>query len=72
MVTHQGCPQTPGGRIRALGFASTKDGRTPSRIVYFHGGPEVGLASQEMGGEQMDPVGGSERSVLPCADNAPG
>jgi len=21
MVTHQGCPQTPGGRIRALGFA---------------------------------------------------
>ncbi len=20
MVTHQGCPQTPGGRIRALGF----------------------------------------------------
>ena len=24
MVTHQGCPQTPGGRIRALGFASTR------------------------------------------------
>jgi hypothetical protein len=21
MVIHQGCPQTPGGRIRALGFA---------------------------------------------------
>jgi len=21
MLTHQGCPQTPGGRIRALGFA---------------------------------------------------
>ena len=21
MVTHQGCPQTPGGRIRARGFA---------------------------------------------------
>ena len=21
MVTRQGCPQTPGGRIRALGFA---------------------------------------------------
>jgi len=21
MVTHHGCPQTPGGRIRALGFA---------------------------------------------------
>jgi hypothetical protein len=21
MVTYQGCPQTPGGRIRALGFA---------------------------------------------------
>jgi len=21
MVTHQDCPQTPGGRIRALGFA---------------------------------------------------
>ena len=28
MVTHRGCPQTPGGRIRALGFAST---RPPSR-----------------------------------------
>ena len=24
MMTHQGCPQTPGGRIRALGFASTR------------------------------------------------
>ena len=24
MVTHQGCPQTPGGRLRALGFASTR------------------------------------------------
>ncbi len=24
MVTYQGCPQTPGGRIRALGFASTR------------------------------------------------
>ena len=24
MVTHQGCPQTPGGRIRALGCASTR------------------------------------------------
>jgi len=24
MVIHQGCPQTPGGRIRALGFASTR------------------------------------------------
>ena len=24
MATHQGCPQTPGGRIRALGFASTR------------------------------------------------
>jgi hypothetical protein len=24
MLTHQGCPQTPGGRLRALGFASTR------------------------------------------------
>jgi len=24
MVTDQGCPQTPGGRLRALGFASTR------------------------------------------------
>ena len=24
MLTYQGCPQTPGGRIRALGCASTR------------------------------------------------
>ncbi len=31
MVTHQGCPQTPGGRIRALGFARMGARGPPSR-----------------------------------------
>ncbi len=39
MVTHQGCPQTPGGRIRALGFArmgarGRRRGPIPARCQY--------------------------------------
>ena len=56
MVTHQGCPQTPGGRIRALGFARMgARGRAPD------GGGDSGEGNDD--GDSDDGSGSGSEDV---------